>query len=255
MEFDEIHNALKGIPFITETNARYIYNLVLTNDIADILELGFAHGTATCYMAAALRKRGGGRVVAVDLQDADFSPTAEDQISKFGFGDIVELHRMRTGYNWYLHSAIVQNTSNGVCLPVFDLCIIDGPKNWTIDSSAFFLADKLLRDGGWIVFDDYLWTYAEADSRRDATDGVSHRSLSEEELQTPHIREIFELLVKQHPDYGRLLVRPESDWAIAQKIKTSKKNYSIEYDHRLCDTFTRYARGIKRRIWPPRTSR
>jgi hypothetical protein len=34
----------------------------------------------------------------------------------------------------------------------------NGPKNWTIDGAAFFMADKLMKAGGWIIFDDYDWT-------------------------------------------------------------------------------------------------
>lgn len=135
---------------------------------------------------------------------------------------------MQTGYTWFLHDEIARNTKNNVCGEVYDLCVIDGPKNWTIDGATFFLADKLLRKNGWIIFDDYNWTYASKDDVRDQTDGVSHRSLSRDELETPHIREIFELLVKQHPHYGNLLLLDKGDWAIAQKTMSDNKIYRIE---------------------------
>jgi hypothetical protein len=61
-------------------------------------------------------------------------------------------------------------------------------KNWTIDGFPFFLVDKLLRDGGWILFDDFDWTYAA--TRRCATDGVNHQELGEDELTTPHIERV-----------------------------------------------------------------
>ncbi len=249
MEFNEVRDSLAGVPFISENNARYIYDLILENDVSDILELGIAHGTATCYMAAAIQKRGGGRIVAVDLEGVAYSPSAEEQISKLGFGDIVEIRRMKTGYNWYLHEAIVENTSDDRCAAIFDLCIIDGPKNWTVDSSAFFLADKLLRRNGWIIFDDYHWTYESADLKREITDGIVHRSLSEEEQQTPHVREIFELLVKQHPEYGLLMVRDADDWAIAQKNLATEKTYNIEYSKSLRNAALGYLKTARRRIF------
>jgi len=124
---------------------------------------------------------------------------------------------------------MIKNTENDVCKKVYDLCIIDGPKkNSTIDGAAFFMADKLLKDNGWIIFDDYKWTYSSRSS--EATDGVTHRQLSEPELNTPHINEIFELLVKQHPAYGNLHLLDNSDWAIAQKTRSSKRKYIIIYD-------------------------
>jgi predicted O-methyltransferase YrrM len=254
VEFGEIRDALSGIPFISERNARYVYDFVLDNDVFDVLELGIAHGTATCYMAAAMRKRGCGRIVAVDLEGVSYSPSAEEQVSKFGFGDIVEIHRMKTGYNWFLHQEISKNTLNDICSPVFDLCIIDGPKNWTIDSSAFFLADKLLKKNGWMIFDDYSWTYGSAALKRDATDGIAHRDLSDEELHIPHVREIFELLVKQHPDYGRFIVREEDDWAIAQKNMAHEKLYSVQYSRSLGDVALGYMKAAKRRVAAARTA-
>lgn len=227
VDFDEVRRRVGQVPFIRPENARYLHDLIVEQELESILELGIAHGTATCFMAAALRALGRGRVTAVDLEEP-FDPAPEDQVAACGFADLVEFHRMKTGYNWFLHDAIRAATRDDICTPVYDLCIIDGPKNWTIDSSAFFLVDKLLRPGGWLIFDDYGWTYAGADAKRDATDGISHRALSEDERRTPHIREIFELLVKQHPDYGHFTIR--GDWAIARKRPAEPKLYTIDHD-------------------------
>lgn len=250
MKFDQVEPLVRGVPFIRPPNARYLYDLIVREGCREILELGIAHGTATCYMAAAVQELGGGRVVAVDLQDVAYSPSAEEQVAKCGFGDLVEIHRMKSGYNWFLRDAIRAQTVDDVCRPRFDLCVIDGPKNWTIDSSAFFLADKLLKPGGWIIFDDYSWTYARVDAKRDATDGITHRSLSEEERSVPHVREIFELLVKQHPDYGRLELREDSDWAIAQKNMAAVKEYKVNYNESLGQAAVRLLRAARRRLMP-----
>jgi hypothetical protein len=67
-----------------------------------------------------------------------------------------------------------------------------------------------------IVFDDVHWTYGGSGGSRQATDGVNHQELSEEELTTPQIREVAELLVMQHPDYGSFAFT-DSDWFIARK--------------------------------------
>ncbi|ANY78913.1 hypothetical protein BB934_12400 [Microvirga ossetica] len=248
MKFSEISSLLRGVPFISELNAHFLYDLIANNDVENILELGIAHGTATCYMAAALQQRGRGRIDAVDLKGADYRPSAEEQVSRHGFGGLVTIHREQTGYNWFLRKAIRDNTVNDQCQPVYDLCIIDGPKNWTIDSSAFFLADKLLKPGGWLIFDDYSWTYGLADMQRDVTDGITHRLLSEEEMRTPHIREVFELLVKQHPDYGHLIVKEDSDWAIARKVASPQKSYSVVYDESALGIFGKLARKAYHRL-------
>ena len=231
MKFEEIHAIVGNVPFISKVNARYLYDLILREKLTNILELGIAHGTATCYMAAALHELGEGTVTSVDLIGVKdhFKPSAEEQLEKANLSQYAKVIRMQTGYTWFLHDDIVRNTKDSVCNEKYDLCIIDGPKNWTIDGAAFFFVDKLLKKNGWIIFDDYNWTYGEANTRRDSTDGITHRNLSKDEQETPQIREVFELLVKQHPHYGNLLLLADRDWALAQKTMNANKTYSINY--------------------------
>jgi len=229
MKFEEISSMVGSVPYISKENGRFLYDLIRKERLTSILELGIAHGTATCYMAAALQELGEGSITSVDLIEVKdiFKPTAEEQLEKTGLSEFATVIRMQTGYTWFLHDEIVNNTKDNVCNEVYDLCVIDGPKNWTIDGAAFFFVDKLLKKNGWIIFDDYHWTYAAANSRRDSTDGITHRCLSKDEQEIPHIREVFELLVKQHPHYGNLMVLDEADWVLAQKTMTQNKSYTI----------------------------
>ncbi len=232
MKFSEINKLLKGIPFISESNAKALYNFIIENKLTSCLELGFAHGVASCYIAAALDELGQGYLVSVDLVEAEniFKPTIQELLEKCGLAKYVTVHREPTGYNWFLHNDIKKNTgADNICAPVYDLCIIDGPKNWTIDGSAFFCADKLLKKNGWIIFDDYNWTYAKAAKVREVTDGIAHRQLSEDELNLPHVKEIFHLLVLQHPAYSNFKIQQDGDWAWAQKIDMSTKKISYTY--------------------------
>jgi len=233
MKFEKVHDVVKDIPFITESNAKTLYSFILKKKPKNILELGIAHGTSSCYIAAALDEIGEGNLVCVDLIEVSdsFKPSIEDQLFILNLNEFVTIHRMKSGYNWFLHDEIRRLTSvNKYCDPIYDLIIIDGPKNWTVDSSSFFLCDKLLKNNGWIIWDDYNWTYKNADKKREATDGITHRSLSEEERAVPHIKEIFELLVIPHRDYGNFIIDENSDWVWAQKIKNSNSK-KIRYTH------------------------
>ncbi len=248
MKFEDIAARVGHVPFITRDNARYLYELVLKERLCDVLELGIAHGTATCFIAAALDELGRGQVTAVDLEQmADhFQPSAEQQLAATGLGKYAQIVRMQSGYSWYLHDAIREQSKDDVCSPCFDLCVIDGPKNWTIDGGAFFLVDKLLRPGGYIIFDDYHWTYGSR--QRAATDGITHRELSQVERETPHIREVFELLVKQHPHYGHFELRVGADWAIARKSSEQPKTYRVHYELSAKDLVAKAALRVLRRF-------
>lgn len=223
--------------------------MILRERPREILELGIAHGTATCYMAAALQELAGGKVTAVDLAGAEFTPSAEAQLARCGLGGYVDVVRMQTGYSWFLHDEIRRQAVEGRCRPKYDLCIIDGPKNWTIDGGAFFLVDKLLNPGGWIIFDDYAWTYA--GQAREATDGITHRALSDAERTTPQIREVFELLVVPHGSYANFVVHDHKDWAMAQKTVADEKTYTLRYRSEYADVVSwgaAMARRVARRL-------
>lgn len=247
MRFSKVSAKVGQVPFISTENARYLYDLIVRERVHRILELGIAHGTATCYMAAALEELGGGTITSVDLFEtkSEFNPSPEEQLTTLNLKQFVNIVRMQTGYTWFLHDEIKRLTKEDICMQEYDLCVIDGPKNWTIDACAFFLVDKLLRDDGWIIFDDYNWTYAAADIGRDTTDGITHRTLSENERIVPHVREIFELLVKQHPNYSRFYRSPDSEWAIARKLRSNHKVYTIEHRETLPSVLTRVLLGLR----------
>jgi predicted O-methyltransferase YrrM len=257
MEFEKVAAAVGRTPYISRKGGRFLYDLILEERCEKVLELGIAHGTATCYMAAALHELGRGSVTAVDLIEAKefFSPTAEEQLERAGLTQFASIVRMQTGYTWFLHDEIARNTAGEACRPIYDLCVIDGPKNWTIDGAAFFFVDKLLKPGGWILFDDYDWSYAKSGKGRDVTDGITHRRLSPAELETPHIREVFELLVKQHPHYGRLVRIDEEGWALAQKTECDPKSYTVVYSETVSSLFAKVASRVYRAVRSARVRR
>jgi predicted O-methyltransferase YrrM len=224
MQFEKIIKVVEGIPFISPDNARLLYDAVIDGDRRRLLELGFAHGAATCVMAAALDELGQGEVVAVDLESARVwqQPGVEELLARSGLSQYVTIVREATSYTWYLRNELRARVDAAEAVEGFDLCIIDGPKNWTIDGAAFLMADRLLRPGALLVLDDVDWTYAAADASRDATDGIAHRELSDAERRTPHVRDIAELLVMQHPSY-RDFVFTDTDWFLATKSSAANQ--------------------------------
>ena len=58
---------IEGVPYTSPERGRELYDFVLRNKPARLLELGIAHGVSMCYMAAALDELGRGLVEGVDL--------------------------------------------------------------------------------------------------------------------------------------------------------------------------------------------
>lgn len=228
MKFEKIHAHLEGIPFISTKDGKVLYKFILDKKPSECLELGFAHGTSSCYIAAALDELGSGHLTSVDLVTSYVKwqkPSIEELLAKTGLQEYVSIIREKTSYTWFLKKKIEQSSSTEECKPVYDFCFIDGSKNWTIDGFAFFLVDKLLKQNGWILFDDLKWTYGSIN--RTQTDGINHREMGEDELHTPHIELIFRLLVMQHPDYSEFKIQNDN-WAWAHKVVNSSKVLVID---------------------------
>lgn len=217
MRFEAIAELLDGIPYLGAEEGRVLYDFIGRYKPGRILELGHAHGVSTLYMAAALDAAGAGVIDTVDLEGAAArAPNLESLLDKAGLGRRVQIRREKNSYTWFLKKQIEEQTQGGTCRPCYDFCFIDGPKSWTIDGLTFFLADKLLKDGGWILFDDFNWTHAKHPGR-EQTDGITVRALSEDQIREPHIEAVFRLLVTQHGGYSNFLIQDDW-WAWAQKL-------------------------------------
>lgn len=234
MKFRKAAQQLDGIPHISNRSARILYDFILAERPAECLELGFAHGAGSGYIAAALDELGRGRLDSVDIEvSREFRPTIEETLALLALEDVVSVHREVNSYNWFLKKKIEAQTKDGVCTPCYDFVFIDGSKNWTIDGMAFFLADKLLRDDGWILFDDYAWRYADALERdKEIADGVSVRGLSQDQIDEANVAAIFHLLVSQHPGYSGFSVQDHS-WAWARKQADGDRRISYSRKSRL----------------------
>lgn len=230
MQFETVKDHIVGVPYILDEMAADLYSFILKEEPRECLELGFGHGASSCYIAAALDEVGKGKLTSVDLLSGIEwqTPSIEELLERTGLTDRVEVHREHTGYSWFLGKQIERYTSNNRCIPIYDFCFIDGAKHWTTDAAAFFLVDKLLKPGGWLVFDDLRWTFqSKVDEGKRKLDGISLLTMRNEELNEPHIEKVFRLLVMQHPDYSNFRIKDDW-WAWAQKEAGSKE---VKYDY------------------------
>lgn len=206
-----------GCPQLTTPDeGKELYDFVLQQGPEGILELGFAHGSSTAYIAAAVLELGGdARITSIDRDDArERVPNAETVLRQLGLDERVDLVYANTSYTWELMKLIQARTANARTEPLFDFAFIDGAHSWETDGLAFFLVDKLLRPGGFILFDDVHWTFANSAALKN-TDKV--RRMPEDERTTPQVMMVVSLLALQHPSYGNL--RVSGNWAWIQKLE------------------------------------
>ena len=222
MSFEDVARAVAGVPFMAPHQGRIVHDHVVATGARDVLELGTAHGVGTAYLAVAAR-----HVTTVDFAGAAFDPPPEAVLERAGVRDKVTIVREYSSYTWWLKEEVQRRSdAHGNVEPAFDLVYLDGAKHFTIDGLAVVLAEKLLRPGGWLLMDDLGWTYAD-DPTREVTDGVVVRGLSERERTEPHLRAVFDLIVRQHPSFTETRVTDDW-WGWARKAPGEPRRHSVE---------------------------
>lgn len=235
MEFNQVASIIENVPHMTRKQGEIIYSLINKSNITSILELGFAHGTSACYMAAALNEKGGGKIITIDREEAkQRDPSIFELLEKTGLEKYVQLIFANKTYNWELMKLIEANTIDGVCKPLFDFCFIDGSHNFEIDCAAFFLADKLLKPGGYLLLDDLFWSYESSASLKN-TDFV--KQMADDERKIPHMKKLFDLVIMQHSGYTDFKV--EGTWAWARKKPDANTQIKVDLDAVYADISTK----------------
>jgi predicted O-methyltransferase YrrM len=227
VEFEAVATAVRGIPWMSPELGRRVYDHVRAAGARDVLDLGTGHGVSAAYMAAALEANGEGRVTTVDAGGTAFDPSPEEVLERAGLGHRVTVVRAHSSYNWFLKERIEERSdAAGNCDPAYDFCYLDGAKNMNVDGLAVVLVERLLRPGGCLLMDDLDWTYVKNHWLEPAGDGRPLGPLSEDERKQPHLRAIFDLVVRTHPSFTRCVV--EDEWyGWAYKEEGQPRRYEV----------------------------
>ena len=189
--------------------AEQLRSLFKEYDIKKCLELGFYLGKSSAFISSILSEMGRGHLTTIDLLSAKNNhPNIEQLLNKLNLPKLVKIYYESKSYTWRLMKMIENNH------PLFDFCYIDGGHTWDDTGFAFFLVDKLLKPGGWIVFDDINYNFANSIKSKEKTPDWM-KKMTKEELETKQVRKVWELLVKKHPNYKNF--KEDGDWGFAQK--------------------------------------
>lgn len=213
-EFRRIADLLTGVPWTLPSLGWVLYEFVKRSGAREIVELGSCFGVGTCYLAGGVAAGPGrGRVMTYDRGSArSKTPNLISLLERTGLQEFVSYRFDDRGYNWLLGEVIHErHQAGGSPIEFVDFCFIDGAHSWDVDGLAFFLIDKLLKPGGWILFDDLMWTFANPV----VADASRKRFMTESEQMTPQVGRVFDLLVEPHPAYD--IAERWHNWGWARK--------------------------------------
>jgi predicted O-methyltransferase YrrM len=225
MEFDQVATTVRGLRNMTPEQGRRIYDHVRGTQPREILELGTSYGVSAAYMAAALDANGEGRITTVDHVRSNSPKELLSRLDPAVAGRIEFVRIPDSSYTWWLKEQVAARTdAAGNCEPRYDFVFLDGAHNWTVDGLSVVLIEKLLRPGGWLLLDDLNWV------PRSDPHGMRERGvffpLSERERNAPHIRDVFELLVRPNAAFAEMRVEDDV-WAWARKDAAPSRRVTV----------------------------
>lgn len=173
---------LKEIMNISQPNERYPI----------VGEIGVGIGATTLPMAEILSNYG-------EIHIFDFETSVQElqaDLRQREFTNIVahgNTDRYWDSYHWSL-AEMIRNPINN---EIFDLIYIDGAHTYLHDALAFFQCDRLLKVGGFMIFDDYNWRYADSKYMK----GKRLLYMTQEQVNAFQINMFIEDLVSTHIGY------------------------------------------------------
>jgi predicted O-methyltransferase YrrM len=191
---DEVFSQIGKLPYMRLDHARIFYDLVVANNLRTGLELGFFHGASTAYLAGAIQDVGAGQLTTIDLTQArNLNPSIEWVLNVTGLSHLVQIYYEPRSFNWRLMKMLQEGRYES-----FDFCYFDGGHTWYDTGFAFCLVERLLRPGGWVVFDDLHYNFRNSNNRNMPW----VKQMPEEEQTIPQVKLVFELLVESNPYFG-----------------------------------------------------
>jgi predicted O-methyltransferase YrrM len=206
VKIDQVTTIVDGLPHMRKPAGTRIYDHVLEHELRRVLELGTYHGVSTCYLGAAVDEIDG-HVTTIDRTTAlDLEPNVNDLLERTGLTDRVTPIFAENSFTWELKRMLESADP-----PQFDFVFLDAGHTWDVTGFAFFLVDRLLRPGGWLLFDDLNWSVATSPS---VSDAPWTEAMSQEERESRQIEAVFDLLVTGDERYD---CHREGNWGWAQK--------------------------------------
>ena len=214
MKFAEAERIVSEIPapHIPASRGRVLYDHIRKHRPERLLELGTARGGSAVFMASALEANGAGHLTSVDSTRWRWrDPSPGEVLENAGLSHRVTLDKRFSTYTWFLKSELERCLGeDGTVQPEYDFIFLDGAKNWSTDGLAAVLAERLLRPGGWLLLDDLGWSYEKHSAEKAYHYEIEVAKLSEPERAEPHLRAVFDLLIRTNQVFDQFLI--EDDW-------------------------------------------
>lgn len=167
-----------------------------------VCEIGIGIGATTQELCRNLGNRG-------ELWIFDFEEKVEELVSDLrsaGYSNVRSVgnsHRPGDSYGWTL-ATFLRRARARAGAPfggLFDFVYLDGAHAFQHDAPATVSVKELLKPGGYLLMDDYDWTFAISPSLRPSKSPSILKEYTEEQIELSHVEMVCSLLLDCDPQF------------------------------------------------------
>lgn len=207
MTAEEVLARIKKTPTIGLKRARIFYDFITANNLQTGLAVGLSRFGSIASIAGALQDLDFGSLIAMDVISAhNLKPALDETLQRLGLASLVQVYYEPRSVNWRLMKLLEASRYES-----YDFCYLNGIPTWYEAGLAFCLIERLLKPGGWVVFEELHFTYRDSRLR----ERIRVEQMTEEEQACPQVERVFELLVEANPHFCSF--RRLNQLAFAQK--------------------------------------
>jgi len=175
------------INFIKRTECRHIAEIGIFKGFTSMEFAKFLNGEGELHLFDYEDRV---KSVAIALEHAGFR-----NVRVFGSS-----YKLLDSYNWSLAKLLEQNAG-----PIYDYVFVDGAHSWAVDALTAFLADRMLKVGGYLDFDDYDWTFGGSPSCNPRVFPLTGKLYTAEQIESKQVKMIVDLLIRRDPRYQEVV--------------------------------------------------
>lgn len=212
-KFDALAQELKDVEHMPQPYARFCHNLIRKHKLKTVLEFGTHVGKSAAFLANAVGPKG--RVITMEKRTN--CTEAEERMARLDLRN-VQVVRHPSGCEWVCKYFVERQMS-------FDLAYIDGCHDFKHVLADFALAKRLVRPGGWIVFDDIPWTHKSMFARRPEAHERFVKNQGIDYVEAQQVKAVWDHIVTRDPDVANIV--HHSKWFAAVQLGMPKRQRTV----------------------------